>query len=107
VATPSVTTVTTTHGPAKNQVSTARQVQDQRSDGVILALLGLGSVLGLTAISGGRFAFTGPGGIRAEIATVAEAGQLIGKVSERHSDDPEVQVALARWQGTIDELKRR
>jgi hypothetical protein len=105
---PKVTTATTmenAHGQVTG-TSTA-VVHDQRSDGVVLALCGLGIVFGLTAISGGRLKFTGPGGVGVEaIATAAAAGQTIGELSARvGTDDPQVQAALERWKGAIEGLK--
>lgn len=99
-------TVTTTYGKSEQRVSSTREVEDQRSDAVVLGLLGLGAVLGVTAISGGRLSLTGPGGVGLQAAAaIGAAGQAIGVASVQAADDPAVKAAIARWEGKLDALK--
>ena len=102
------TTVTTMYSKSGQKSGSSRQVQEQRSDGVVLGLLGLGAVLGLTAISGGRLSFTGPGGVSLQVvAAIGAAGEAIGAASvSAAADDPAFKDAAARWQGQLDAFKR-
>jgi hypothetical protein len=102
------TTVTTMYDKSGKVASSSREVQQQRSDGVVLGLLGLGAVLGLTAISGGRLSLTGPGGVGIQAAAaLGAAGQAIGVASVKAPDDQDVKDAVARWEGKLDALSRR
>lgn len=97
---PRITTMTTSRDAQKRLVSTTTAVQQQRGDGVVALLLGLATVMAITAITAGRLRFS-VGGVSAEI--VAVAAQTIGELQSRADpDDPQVKAALARWAGTLE-----
>lgn len=97
---PRITTVTTSRDAQKRLVSTTTAVQQQRGDGVVALLLGLATVMAITAITAGRLRFS-VGGVSAEF--VAVAAQTIAELQSRADpEDPHVKAALERWAGTLE-----